>query len=394
MITMDRKIKVMHLIWSMGDGGAQRIVLNYLRDFQDDPDIELKLFVYNSPTTSRYDREIKEKKYNVEYLNNPRSKIKIPIIRWPFNRRIAKKTWQRAISEYQPDIVHVHISELLNVTLKPIIKENVQLRFDTLHSNPKRYSGQTLKTIKRAFQSENVIPICVTSEQAKIAKEHYGIENYEVLYNGVDFRQIRANVISTSEARKEWGLPEDAFVILGVGRLDPIKNFPLLFEAFGVLAEKNSKAVLVIAGEGEEKKRLEKMADRLRISDKVFFLGNQDNMSHVYRAANVLGIPSLSESSSLVLLEAQALGLRCVISDGVPDESIITDKVNKMPVNAGIEQWADALADVSYFGEKICDEKDYEVHEVSSKLKKIYLKYWSKIEKNEKAVHRSNETVS
>lgn len=383
MIIGKNKLKVMHLIWSMGDGGAQQVVLNYLRDFQNDPDIELKLFVYNKAVDSYYNREIREKGYNVEYLNNPLSKIRIPIIRWPFNRRVARKTWRKAIREYQPDIVHVHISELLNVTLQPIVGEKVPVCFDTLHSNPKRYRGMTLKVIKRAFLSENVIPICLTGEQAEIAKERYGISNYEILHNGIDFAQIRSSQISICMARKEFGIPEDAFVVLGVGRLSKIKNFPLLLNAFALLSKQKHHAVLVIAGEGEERENLEKIADRLNIRDKVYLLGNRDNMPHVYSMADVLGITSISESSSLVLLEAQALGVRCVISEGVPDESIITERVCQMPANAGLRQWADALADSDYHGTKVCEEEDYEVHAVSQKLKKMYLKYWSKYEYKE-----------
>ena len=68
---MQKKIKVMHMIWSMGDGGAQQVVINYLRDFNNDPDIEIKLYVYTKPTTSKYDLEIKREGYNVVYLNNP-----------------------------------------------------------------------------------------------------------------------------------------------------------------------------------------------------------------------------------------------------------------------------------------------------------------------------------
>lgn len=388
---MNDRIKVMHLIWSMGDGGAQRIVLNYLRDFQDDADIELRLFVYNYPTDSCYDREIKQKHYNVEYLNYPRSKVRIPIIRWPFNRRIARKAWQRAIREYRPDIVHVHISELLNVTLKPIIRENVPIRFDTLHSDPRRYTGWTLRTIKRAFLSEHVIPVCVTNEQTLLAREHYGISEWEVLHNGVDFKQIRKDSIPVCKARKICGLPEDAFVVIGVGRLTPIKNFPLLLRAFAILSETNPKAVLAIAGEGEERKKLEETADGLGIRDRVFFLGNQDKMAYVYKAADVLGVTSVSESSSLVLLEAQALEVRCVISDGVPKESIITDRVRRMPADAGAEQWAKALAQTDYAGKRICEEKEYEVHEISKELKNIYLKYWSRNDrKQEKDIFNYN----
>lgn len=62
---MRKKIKVMHMIWSMGDGGAQQVVINYLRDFNNDSDIDFRVYVYTKPTISKYDKEIEEKKFNV-----------------------------------------------------------------------------------------------------------------------------------------------------------------------------------------------------------------------------------------------------------------------------------------------------------------------------------------
>lgn len=55
------KVKVMSLIWSMGDGGAQQVLINYLRDFKDDPDIDFRVCVYTEPTKSKYDRKLKIK---------------------------------------------------------------------------------------------------------------------------------------------------------------------------------------------------------------------------------------------------------------------------------------------------------------------------------------------
>ncbi len=139
---MQKKIKVMHMIWSMGDGGAQQVVINYLRDFNNDPDIEIKLYVYTKPTTSKYDLEIKREGYNVVYLNNPITKVQIPYIKRFFQRPVSKKVWDQVIKDYNPDVVHVHISALLGVTMPGIIKNKVPVRFDTLHSSPYRYTGK------------------------------------------------------------------------------------------------------------------------------------------------------------------------------------------------------------------------------------------------------------
>ena len=371
------KLKVMHLIWSMKAGGAQQIVLNYLRDFKDDPDIELKLYVYTEPSNSKYDTEIRERGYNVEYLNNPSTRVKLPYIKRWFQRPISKKTWSEAIQKFQPDIVHVHISALLSNTLEPIINANIPIRFDTLHSDPRRYVGKEKKIICKALNEERFIPVCVTKEQVELAKKHYGIKNFELLRNGIDIESIKNRIISKEEARNLLGLPKDAFIIAGVGRLNKVKNFSLLIDSFVEVLKERPNAMLVIAGDGSEKKTLYKQVKKHGIQDKVKFLGNQPNIVPVYCASDVLGITSISESASLTLIEAQICGLRCVISSGVPCESIISPLVKQMSFSDKVDKWAKEFLDKDFIGVTICKKGDYEVHELSKKLKAMYFKYWN-----------------
>lgn len=377
-----RKIKVMHMIWSMGDGGAQQVIINYLRDFHNDPDIELKLYVYTKPTDSKYDREITENGYNVTYLNNPRTKIQIPYVKRYFQRSISRKVWEKAISEYNPDIVHVHISALLDATMPGIIKNNIPVRFDTLHSSPFRYTGRIKRIISNAFQKEGVIPICVTEAQVKEAKEWYGITKYEVVRNGVDIEEIKEKCCPKIEARKEFGLSADSFVVIGVGRLNPIKKYDLLIDSFAEVKERKPKAVLIFAGDGVEKKKLQHKAKELGISESVKFLGNITDVTKLYCAADVLAVTSDTESSSLVAIEAQVCGTRCVLSAGVPRESILLNRTQQLEIGATAKEWCSALLDDSYMGVPVANIEDYEVHNVSKKMKEVYLKYYSMYKEN------------
>ena len=379
---MQRKIKVMHMIWSMKDGGAQQIIINYLRDFHNDPDIELKLYVYTKPTDSKYDREIAENGYNVTYLNNPRTKIQIPYVKRYFQRPISRKVWEKAISEYNPDMVHVHISALLDATMPGIIKNNIPVRFDTLHSSPFRYTGRIKRIISNAFQKEGVIPICVTEAQVKEAKEWYGITKYEVVRNGVDIEETKAKCCPKIEARKEFGLSEDSFVVIGVGRLNPIKKYDLLIDSFAEVKERKPKAVLLFAGDGVEKKKLQHKAKERGISESVKFLGNIPDVTKLYCAADVLAVTSDTESSSLVAIEAQVCGTRCVLSAGVPKESILLNRTQRLEIGATAKEWCSALLDDSYMGVPVANIEDYEVHNVSKKMKEVYLKYYSMHKEN------------
>ena len=377
---MRKKIKIMHMIWSMGDGGAQQVVINYLRDFNNDPDIEFKLYVYTKPTTSKYDLEIKREGYNVVYLNNPITKVQIPYIKRFFQRPVSKKAWDLAIKDYNPDVVHVHISALLGVTMSGIIKNKVPVRFDTLHSSPYRYTGRIKKIISNAFQCQNVIPICVTEAQVEEAKEWYGITKHEVVRNGIDIEKIRKICCSKHEGREVFGLEDNLFVIIGVGRLNPIKKFDLLLEAFAKVHQVQSESILIIAGEGEEKDRLIHLAKKLGVEKSVRFLGNIADVTKLYCAADVLAVTSDTESSSLVAIEAQACGTRCVLSAGVPKESVLLQQTQRLGENATSETWCNALLNDSYKNTAVASIEDYEVHNMSKKMKEIYLKYYSAYE--------------
>lgn len=371
-----KKIKVMNLIWTMGDGGAQQIVLNYLRAFHNDPDIDFRLYVYTGPTNSKYDREIREKNYNVVYLNYPKTRIQIPYVRRFFQPAVSQKHWEAAIREFQPDIVHVHVSDLLAETMPGILKANVPVRFDTLHSNPYRYKGKMRRIISDAFQNRNVTPICLTEEQVHMARDWYGIQSYELVRNGLDIAGIRQAACSRQEARAHFGLDPDAFVVIGVGRLDPIKNFSLLIRSFAQVLKIRPDAKLVFAGEGAEKNKLLRLAEELHIAEHVTFLGNITNVSRLYSAADVLGLTSITEALPLVVLEAQFCGLRCIVSDGVPSESILLESSRKMPAGASPEAWAEALLDTEFHGSDVLPMELYDVHHTNRQIREIYLNYY------------------
>ncbi len=153
------------------------MVVNNLRFFKNDEDVDYKVVSFCPLSGSKNDRAVESEGLNVEYLGYPKSRIKIPVVRYPFNKRVEIKAWEEVIRRERPDIVHVHISELLTTTLWPIVKLGVPVRFDTLHSNPYRYKGFALWCIRRAFGKKGFVPICLNELQVEQAKDYYGIYN-------------------------------------------------------------------------------------------------------------------------------------------------------------------------------------------------------------------------
>lgn len=372
------KIKVMNVIWSMNAGGAQQIVLNYLKYFKNDPQIDFVLYVYTSKTQSIYDRLIEENGYNVVYLNNPKTKLQIPYLKRRFQANYSRRIWREAIKECNPDIIHVHISPLLGEVLDGIVDNNIPVRFDSLHSDPRRFKGKILKYITKAFQEDGFIPICLTQEQVKLAKKCYGIEEHEVLHNGINIEKIKKQIVKKETARTIWKINEAAFLIVAVGRLNPIKNFDLLIEIMAHPSMKKKNVKLLIAGDGSERKHLQQLIDKNCLENKVELLGNVENVIQLYCAADVVVIPSISESVSLVLLEAQVCEKKCVISSGIPKESIYTNKCLCVSENASVEEWIDKIFQSEEYEDKKSDIECYDNEKVCSQLKRIYIKYWDK----------------
>lgn len=104
-------------------------------------------------------------------------------------------------------------------------------------------------------------------------------------------------------------------MVLAVGRLDYIKGFDLLLEAWALFCRQDKDWTLNIVGGGEEELRLKQIASDLGISSRVIFLGQQKNVDQFYRKASVYCLSSRNEGFPMVLLEAQSYGLPVVAFD-------------------------------------------------------------------------------
>lgn len=173
---------------------------------------------------------------------------------------------------------------------------------------------------------------------------------------GVDLERFRPG--SGAEARAALGLPGDAVVLAFAGRIQPLKAPDVLLRAAATLVRRDPElrrrlVVLVAGGPSgtglDQPTSLRKLAADLGINDLVRFLppqGGQD-LVNVYRAADVVAVPSHNESFGLVALEAQACGTPVVAArvGGLPVAVADGESGVLVPTHAP-DDWADALAGV------------------------------------------------
>jgi len=144
---------------------------------------------------------------------------------------------------------------------------------------------------------------------------------WAVVPSGVPTARLRAAAPTRAAARARLGLPADAFVIAGVGRLVPIKGFDLLVDALPAIAAQVPSARALLIGDGEERAALEARAAALGVSERLSITGAVTDVEGVLAAADVLAAPSRNEGMGRVLVEAMAIGLPVVGTTvgGIPD---------------------------------------------------------------------------
>ena len=167
--------------------------------------------------------------------------------------------------------------------------------------------------------------------------------SYQIINNAIDVAAYSYDPEKCIEMRQKLGL-ENELIVGHVGRFNPQKNHPFLLDIFAVLLKKEPNAVLILVGGGEDMPKIQAKAQALGVAEHVRFLGIRSDVADLMQAMDVFVFPSLYEGLPVTMVEAQAAGLPCIISDKVPPECILTDGlVDALPLSAEPEAWAEKM---------------------------------------------------
>lgn len=358
-------IRVLHIVTYMGRAGLETMLMNYYRNI-DREKVQFDFLVHRD-FEADYDAEILSlggKIYRLPKLN-------------PFSKsyRKALDSFFKEHTEYK--IVHSHLDCMSSIPLKYAKKNNVPVRIAHSHnSNQDRDAKYLLKLFYRNKIKKYATDLFSCSIEA--GKWMFKTDNFTVLNNAIDAAKYSYNKETSAKVRADLGISDNALVIGLVARFATQKNHNFLIDVFANLKSKNENSVLLLVGDGELKDQISAKIKNKGLESDVIFTGVRSDVNALLQAMDVFVMPSFNEGLPVSIIEAQAAGLPCLISNNVPLECAITDNVKSLSLDETLDVWSATILELSKLPREdqyknICDF-GFDICSNAKQLQEYYLK--------------------
>ncbi len=180
--------------------------------------------------------------------------------------------------------------------------------------------------------------------------------------------------------KNDLKIPECEYIVGTVGNARTVKNHIFLVKAFKRLLEINSNVILLIVGKNDEDQEAKKYVKENKMEGKVFFVGQRYDIPQLLHVFDVFVLPSLSEGAPGSVIEAQAAGVPCILSDSITRAvDAGCGLVKYISLNDDMSRWAEEIlssckikpVDIDFIHDKLY-QKGYDVSASADKLVKIY----------------------
>lgn len=187
----------------------------------------------------------------------------------------------------------------------------------------------------------------------------YRGKDFYVINNGVDIREYKPELKTRNIIRNRYKIKKSDILLGNIGLFNFQKNQQFLIP---IIEKLDKKYKLLLIGEGPLKKTVKRSVDDHKLNSRVFFAGKVDNVKDYLSAIDLFVMPSNFEGLPFALVEAQASGLQCIVSNKVSKESNLTKNVNFISLN-NVNAWVDMVLHLS---------KDYLFESRVASLNKIH----------------------
>ena len=257
---------------------------------------------------------------------------------------------KKLMAKYPYTAVHAHT--MFSIGWVMLAAKQMKIPVRVSHAHSALIDGNSF--VKSLYENlmRKLILSCSTDLVAcgeKAGIRLYGEKAYKkrgnLILNGIDTQKFAFSQSKRDEIRNKLNV-SDKFVLGHTGRLAEVKNQAFIIKLMPEILKHKENAMLMLIGDGDDRQMLENTAKELGVYDKVIFVGNVTNVQDYLSAMDVFVFPSLYEGLPLSILEVQANGLPCVISDTVPPDVFLTELIHPLSLEDAEEKWLNEILSV------------------------------------------------
>jgi len=334
-------MRILHVVGALNRGGAETWLVQVLKHidrskFQFD-------FLAHGTEPGAYDEEVKALGARIIPCLKPSNPLQYAI------------NFRRILREFGPyDCVHSHIHHYSGYVLMLAATQRVPLRIAHSHIDTRAIDHSSslfrrvyLSGMETLIRLSSTLRIAVSESAAQsLFRESWNSDHpsYSLCSLGIDLIPFTQEVDS-QQVRAQLGIQPDAFVIGHVGRFVAQKNHRFLVDIAERFCRLEPKAVFLLVGDGPLKPEIEGMVRSRGLAKHFIFTGVRPDVPRLMKGAmDCFLFPSIYEGLGLVLWEAQAAGLECIVSATVPEEAdAIPALVTRLSLDAPLDNWVETL---------------------------------------------------
>ncbi len=254
--------------------------------------------------------------------------------------------WTQFFRENKFDVVYFNTCDIVSIDILRFARRaGISTRIIHSHSTAREYVSNGIKGLMHRWQERQsrkhldkyATHLFACSESA--GGWMFDGRPYTIIKNGIDIDKYIYD--PSKEEKAASALPQKSHpVIACLGRLDPPKNPLFSIRVFKSLCAISADVQCLYIGDGEFRRALEADVNKAGLQDRIIFTGGVDNVNEWLSYVDCILMPSLFEGLPFALVEAQAAGLHCLVSNNVSQESNITGLVEYMSLEESTDEWA------------------------------------------------------
>ena len=328
-------IKVLHLTYDMRIGGTEMVIKNLIKG-NTYPSIEMSIYCIESPL-GPWGKELEAS--GIKITSDERQ----PQLDFKLIRKLRKH-----IKKNEIDILHCHQYTPWVYGALAAAFTNTKVIFTEhgrFYPDSASWKRKLINPVLRLLTSA-ITAISKATKDALVAFEYLKNTDINVVYNGIE--PLEPTDKQLKALRLSLNLPTDSFIFGTIARLDPIKNQSMLINAFADAEKHINNAYLLIVGDGELMTSLNQQVAHLGLQSKVIFTGYKPSPANYLALMDVFLLPSLSEGTSMTLLEAMSIGKPCIVTNAGGNPEIIKHRETGLVTgNDNQKELKEALVEIS-----------------------------------------------